>query len=344
MMTTLGQGTFATVKLAFHMSTVSYVAVKILANVKGDSAFQEVQTREMMYLIMDYASKGDLLHQICKPRGLQECEARRLFGQVVQAVKYCHDNCIVHRDIKANNVLIDSTGNAKLCDFGLAVKVVPGTKLKNFCGTLAYCAQELFGVEPYDGYASDVWSLGVLLYFMVARHIPFQASSSAGLRQQILSANFSVSHHVPSDIFSIIVELLMINSDRRPTISQILRRPMIRDSQARASVQSLPGIPSPNIVGTMTGMGYQREEIIECLRDQKYNQAMAKYLSLQHRSPGGDCCHHQVKPAKSMQLCFVLNLAYLHTFPGTLRRATEPTPPTFLLSSELQEKEDEKSR
>ena len=70
MTTTLGRGTFATVKLAFHMPTVSYVAVKILANVKGDSAFQEVQTQEMMYLIMDYASKGDLLHQIRKPGGL----------------------------------------------------------------------------------------------------------------------------------------------------------------------------------------------------------------------------------------------------------------------------------
>ncbi|KAM7317744.1 hypothetical protein ACRRTK_024046 [Alexandromys fortis] len=219
-------------------------------------------------------------------------------------------------DIKANNVLIDSTGNAKLCDFGLAVKVVPGTKLKTFCRTLAYCAREVFGVEPYDGYASDVWSLGVLLYFMVARHLPFQASSSAGLRQQILAANFSVSHHVPSDIFSMIVELLMINPDGRPTISQILRRPMIRDSQARASIQSLPGIPSPSIVSTMTGMGYQREEMIECLRDQKYNQAMATYLSLQHRALGVDCCHHRVKPTKPMEPGLVLNLVDLHTFLG----------------------------
>ena len=157
---TLGRGAFATVKLAFHIPTVSYVAVKILENAKGDSTrnnnevdimrslvhphiirfFQEVQTQEMTYVIMDYASKGNLLHQIRKPGGLEECEVRRLFTQVVQAVKYCHDNCIVHRDIKANNILIDASGNAKLCDFGLAVRVVPGKKLKTFCGTLPYCA------------------------------------------------------------------------------------------------------------------------------------------------------------------------------------------------------------
>ncbi|XP_005354071.1 sperm motility kinase X-like [Microtus ochrogaster] len=244
----------------------------------------------------------------------------------------------------ANNVLIDASGNAKLCGFGLAVRVVPGKKLKTFCGTLAYCAPELFGVEPYDGYASDVWSLGVLLYFMVTRHLLFQASSSMGLKQQILAANFNVSHHVPSDIFSIIVELLMISPNRRPIISQILRLPMIRDSQARASVQSLPGTPSPSIVGTMTGMGYQREEMIECLRDQKYNQVMAKYLSLQHQAPRGDCCHHRVKPTKPMEPGLVLNRADLHTFSGTLRRAAEPTSPTFIVPSEPQEKEDENSR
>lgn len=57
--------------------------------------------------------------------------------------RYCHDNYMAHRDIKANNVLINSRGNTKLCDFALAVKVVPGKKLKDFCGTLAICAPEL---------------------------------------------------------------------------------------------------------------------------------------------------------------------------------------------------------
>ncbi|XP_041498475.1 sperm motility kinase 2B-like [Microtus oregoni] len=354
---TLGRGTFGTVKLAFHTPTVSYVAVKILENVKGDSArnnnevdimrslihphiirfLQEVQTREMTYVIMDYASKGNLLHQIRKQGGLQECEVRRLFTQVVQAVKYCHDNCIVHRDIKANNILIDASGNAKLCDFGLAVRVVPGKKLKTFCGTLPYCAPELLKVKPYDGYASDVWNLGVLLYYMVARQLPFQASSYKGLKQQILAANFSVPHHVPLDIVNVIMEIFMISPKKRPTISQILRCPMIRDSQARASIQSLPGTRSPSIASTMAGIEYQQE-------DQKFNQAMATHLSLQHQAPGGDSCHHQVKPTKPMEPGLVLNQADLHLFSGILRKAAEPTSPTFIVPSEPQEKEDGNSR
>lgn len=351
-MTTLGRGTFATVKLAFHMPTLTYVAVKIIGHAKEYHTrnnnevditkslvhphiikfFQEVQTREVTYLIMEYASKGDLLHQVRKPGGLKECEVRRIFPQILQAVKYCHNNFIVHRDIKANNILLDSNGNAKLCDFGLAVKVLPGEKLNNFCGTLAYCAPEVFGIEPYDGYASDVWNLGVLLYFMMARHVPFKATSSAGLRRQILAANFSVPHHVPLDIFNVIVEILMINPNRRPTISQILERPMMRDNQPQASIQSPPGTPSPPIVGTMRGMGYKHEGMIECLRKEIFN-----------RAPGGDCCHHQGRPAKSTEPGLVPNLRGLHTFSGTLSRATDPTPPTFIVPSEPQ-KEDKNSR
>lgn len=117
---------------------------------------------------------------------------------------------------------------------------------------------------------------------MVAGHVPFQDSSFAGMRKQILAANFSIQcfNHVPIDIFSVIVELLMINPDRRLTISQILRRSMMRDSQACAphnSTQS-PRHPEPSIVGIMRSMGYKPKEIIESLRDQKFNQEMATYL------------------------------------------------------------------
>lgn len=125
---------------------------------------------------------------------------------------------MAHRDIKANNVLIDSRGNAKLCDFVLVVKVVSGKKRKDFCGTLTICAPELFGEEPYDGCASDIWSLGVLLFFMVAGHVPFQDNSFVGMRQQILTANFNVQcfNHVPVDIFSVIVGTVLVI---KPTIS-----------------------------------------------------------------------------------------------------------------------------
>ncbi|XP_059114042.1 LOW QUALITY PROTEIN: sperm motility kinase X-like [Peromyscus eremicus] len=252
MMMTLGQGHFSEVKLAFHIPTVSCVAVKILRNKKKYASlikseisimkslahpniiklFHVVQTRETTYLVMEHASEGDLLHHVLELGALEESEARRLFTQIVHALKYCHDNLIIHRDIKANNILLDHRGNAKLCDFGLSTKVIPGQKLGHFCGTLHYCAPELFGKEAYDGCATDIWSLGVLLFFMVTGRFPFNDYSSVGVKQQILTADFRVPQHVSVDIRDLILKLLIINPYRRLTIGQIMRHPMVKSSKA----------------------------------------------------------------------------------------------------------------
>ncbi|XP_028718959.1 sperm motility kinase X-like [Peromyscus leucopus] len=245
MMMTLGQGQFSEVKWAFHIPTVSCVAVKILRNQKKYASLinseisvmkslahpniikllHVVQTRETTYLVMEHASEGDLLHHVLELGALEESKAPRLFTQILHAVKYCHDNLIIHRDIKANNILLDHRGNVKLSDFGLSTKVIPGQKLGDFCGTLHYCAPELFGKEAYDGHATDIWSLGMLLFLMVAGHFPFNAYSSVRVIQQILTADFRVPSHVSVDIRDLILKLLMINPYRRPTIGQIMRFP-----------------------------------------------------------------------------------------------------------------------
>ncbi|XP_060239371.1 sperm motility kinase X-like [Meriones unguiculatus] len=317
MMRTLGHGHFSEVKLAFHVPTVTCVAVKLLRNKKKYNSifnseisvmksmnhpniiklFHVIETEEITYLVMEHASEGELLRRILERGSLPECEAERIFTQVVHAVNYCHNNQVVHRDIKATNILMDCRGNAKLIDFSLAVKVTPGQKLRGFCGTLPYCAPELFARGEYDAYPIDMWCLGILLFLMVAGHFPFQAKSVAGMRNEVTSGNFTIPKHVSIDIFNVILELLIINPGRRPTIKDIMRRPVIRASEARSpptSTPSLPGTPSPSIVGTMRVIGYKPEVIIESLRDQKYDEVMATYLILQHQSPAGDCGHNQV--------------------------------------------------
>ncbi|XP_040593023.1 sperm motility kinase 2B-like [Mesocricetus auratus] len=363
MMMTLGQGHFSLVKLALHVPTVTCVAIKVLRNEKKKNAslvarevkimkslkhpniielFHVFRSRYTAFLVMEHAPKGDLFGHIVDRGSLEESEVRRLFTQILLAVEYCHSNHIAHRDINANNILLDSSGNAKLCDFGLAAKVSPGQLLKDFCGTPVYCAPELFAEEPYDGYAIDVWSLGVLLFLMVVGRFPFRGSSYDGVRLRILAANFSIPQHVSTDIFNVIVEMLMINPGRRPPVDQIMRRPMIRDSKVRCpptSTQRLPGTLSTSIVSNMTAMGYKSEETIDSLREQNYNQGMATY-PLQNQSPAGDCYHHQLR---AMQPGLVLNLTDLHTFPVPLRRATEPARMAFSLSSNPQEREHEKN-
>nr|XP_021486262.1 sperm motility kinase X-like [Meriones unguiculatus] len=242
MMRTLGHGHFSEVKMAFHVPTVTCVAVKILRDKKYNAIFNNeitimkslnhpniirlfhvVETAETAYLVMEHASEGELLRRILERGPLEEIEAQRIFTQIARAVDYCHDNRVVHRDIKATNILLDCRGNSKLIDFSLAVKVTPGQKLRGFCGTGPYCAPELFAQHEYEAYPVDVWCLGVLLFLMVSERYPFQASSFAGMKNKVTSGNLQIPHHVSINFSNVILDLLRINPGRRPTIYSINR-------------------------------------------------------------------------------------------------------------------------
>nr|XP_040133965.1 MAP/microtubule affinity-regulating kinase 4-like [Ictidomys tridecemlineatus] len=179
----IGQGAVGTVRLARHILTGVEVAVKTVHKRKLDPAslraevaimkavehpsvvqlFQVMETADRVYLVMEYAGRGDLLQYIPQGVGLPEREVRGLFDQVASALRTCHAKGIVHRDVKAENILLDARGRIKLCDFGLSGQFRRGELLHTVCGTITYWAPEMFLPQPYHGPQVDVWSLGVLL-------------------------------------------------------------------------------------------------------------------------------------------------------------------------------------
>ncbi|CAK75885.1 unnamed protein product (macronuclear) [Paramecium tetraurelia] len=102
-------------------------------------------------------------------RRLQEKEAKQIYSQIRDGIKYLHSKNIFHRDLKADNIMIINQ-QVKLIDFGLASE---NQLCSDFCGTPAYMAPEIFQKKPYDGRKADIWALGVLLYQILCGKVPF---------------------------------------------------------------------------------------------------------------------------------------------------------------------------
>jgi serine/threonine protein kinase len=101
------------------------------------------ETQTEMYLVQEYVPKGELLSYILKNKRLSEEESRKLFMQILSSIECCHSKRIVHRDIKHQNLLLDSNHNIKLIDFGFSSFLEEGVPQTTFCGTPAYAAPEI---------------------------------------------------------------------------------------------------------------------------------------------------------------------------------------------------------
>ena len=127
-----------------------------------------------------------------RKKRLSEREARSILKQIVAAVHFCHYNQIVHRDIKVENLLLDSNFRVKLADFGFSAHFDYGDLLDVWCGSPPYCAPELYLARPYDGPKVDIWSLGVVLYVLVCGYLPFEAQSFNLLKSQVVNGAYKL--------------------------------------------------------------------------------------------------------------------------------------------------------
>uniref|UniRef100_A0A8C8EYF5 non-specific serine/threonine protein kinase n=1 Tax=Oncorhynchus tshawytscha TaxID=74940 RepID=A0A8C8EYF5_ONCTS len=289
---TIGKGNFAKVKLARHVLTGKEVAVKIIDKTQLNSSslqkccldwielsslfsvvklFEVIETEKTLYLIMEYASGGEVFDYLVAHGRMKEKEARAKFRQIVSAVQYCHQKCIVHRDLKAENLLLDADMNIKIADFGFSNEFTMGNKLDTFCGSPPYAAPELFQGKKYDGPEVDVWSLGVILYTLVSGSLPFDGQNLKELRERVLRGKYRIPFYMSTDCENLLKKFLILNPTKRGSLEQIMKDRWMNvgheEEELKPFIEPQPDYKDPKRTDIMLQMGYSAEEIQDSRSD-----------------------------------------------------------------------------
>ncbi|XP_047249117.1 MAP/microtubule affinity-regulating kinase 3a isoform X19 [Girardinichthys multiradiatus] len=311
---TIGKGNFAKVKLARHILTGREVAIKIIDKTQLNpnslqklfrevrimkilnhpnivKLFEVIETERTLYLVMEYASGGEVFDYLVAHGRMKEKEARAKFRQIVSAVQYCHQKHIVHRDLKAENLLLDADMNIKIADFGFSNEFTLGNKLDTFCGSPPYAAPELFQGKKYDGPEVDVWSLGVILYTLVSGSLPFDGQNLKELRERVLRGKYRIPFYMSTDCENLLKRFLVLSPAKRGTLevredadNQIMKDRWINagyeEDELKPYTEPELDITDQKRIDVMVGMGYNLEEIQDSLTKMKYDEITATYLLL----------------------------------------------------------------
>jgi 5'-AMP-activated protein kinase catalytic alpha subunit len=246
----LGEGMFSTVKVGVHSLTNEQVAIKILEKAKINSRedkermnreiaimkrishyniaklYQVVETKLITYLIQENVPGKDLLEHITKKGKLTEVEACKFFHQMISALDYIHQCGIAHRDFKPENIIVTNNNQIlKIIDFGLGNMYKSGQLLKTGCGSPCYVPPEMIKEEMYDGALSDIWSSGIILYYMLCGNLPFFDDDNQILYEKILSGKFTTPDNLSEDAKDILSKILEIDPKKRLNFEGIKAHP-----------------------------------------------------------------------------------------------------------------------
>ncbi|CAH6722961.1 serine/threonine-protein kinase Gin4p [[Candida] jaroonii] len=220
------------------------IIMKLLTHPNVLRLYDVWETSKNLYLVLEYVEGGELFDLLVERGPLQESEAIKYFRQIILGTAYCHALGICHRDLKPENLLLDSNLNVKLADFGMAALESNGKLLETSCGSPHYAAPEIVSGLKYHGFASDVWSCGVILFALLTGRLPFDDENIRDLLLKVQAGSFEMPTDISFEAADLIGKMLTVNPDQRIKTNLILKHPLLNKypipNEDLISVKSLP--------------------------------------------------------------------------------------------------------
>ena len=242
----IGQGGFASCYKVFSQRYKQFFACKVLTlDQKRESkqqsfknecdaltnfihpniihVFKTIHTETHQFIILEYCPNGDLEAYIRKHGPISDINQFYMFiSRILSALLYMESHNFAHNDIKPSNILIDNYGRPKLADFGLSKKMLSEHDLSlQFAGSLAFIAPEILSHRPYNPMKADIWSFGVLVYYMALGRLPFAIGNFADFKKAIAAGSYDIPLSLHPKISLIIRKTLVVDPSKRMSFQEI---------------------------------------------------------------------------------------------------------------------------
>ncbi|XP_073966767.1 testis-specific serine/threonine-protein kinase 3-like isoform X2 [Choristoneura fumiferana] len=192
------------------------------------------QRRAKYFIFLRFAENGDLLDFLSQNGAVPENQCRLWMRQLLSALQYIHTLNIAHRDLKCENVLITSNYNVKITDFGFARNVRQRDRdvlSETYCGSLSYAAPEVLKGVPYLPKLADMWSMGIILYTMLNKALPFNETSVKRLYEKQVTRKWrfrtGVVNQLSAECKQQVTQMMEPEAKARPTAGTVFNGPWI---------------------------------------------------------------------------------------------------------------------
>ncbi|XP_043650764.1 serine/threonine-protein kinase polo [Drosophila teissieri] len=196
--------------------------------VKFHSYFEDAQN---IYIVLELCKKRSMMELHKRRKSITEFECRYYIYQIIQGVKYLHDNRIIHRDLKLGNLFLNDLLHVKIGDFGLATRIeYDGERKKTLCGTPNYIAPEILTKKGHS-FEVDIWSIGCVMYTLLVGQPPFETKTLKDTYSKIKKCEYRVPSYLRKPAADMVIAMLQPNPESRPAIGQLLNFEFLKGSK-----------------------------------------------------------------------------------------------------------------
>ena len=246
--------------------------------------YELYESLDFIFIVTEYIPGKNLCEMIITKRRFSEEEAKKIFVQIVDSLVYLHKMRICHRNITSNHILFDINNIPKLISFSYSTIYEKNQELKDSFGSLCHACPEIISECPYNAELSDTWSLGTVLYTMVAGYLPFSEENDEKNKDLIVGGKVEYPNEMSNKLKDLLRHMMEPNPKKRYDLNKIMKHPWFKPYNEKLIGGCNPlkmNFPvDDKILNIIQKFGFDKEKIELNLKNNKYNKGTGLYKLL----------------------------------------------------------------